>query len=63
MMSFFETIIADDFENDFYVPNYIASIKLLLRRTLVHSVIYIIKVTNSLSIISNYKLQTSNYKL
>jgi len=22
MMSFFETIIADDFENDFYVPNY-----------------------------------------
>jgi len=62
MMTCFEKMIAYDFENDFYVPGNIATIKLHLRRTLVCSVIYIIKVTNSLSTIPNYKLQTTNFK-
>jgi hypothetical protein len=62
MMTFLEIMTGDIFENDFYVPGNIATIKLLLRRTLVRSVINIIKVTNSLSIIPNYKLQTTNFK-
>jgi len=62
MITFFEIMIDDNFENDFYLPGNIATIKLLLRRTLVRSVIYIIKVTNSLSTIptTNFKLQTLN---
>jgi hypothetical protein len=33
MMTFFEIIIGNNFENDFYVPCNIATIKLLLRRS------------------------------
>jgi hypothetical protein len=56
MVTFFETMIADNFENDFFVPNCTTTVNRLLRRTLVRSVNYIIKLTNSVSTIPNYKL-------
>jgi len=62
MMTFFETMIADNFEKDFYVPNYITTIKLLLRRTAYTFGNLYHQCHKQSSTISNYKLQTTNFK-
>jgi hypothetical protein len=49
-------MIADDFEISFYEPTAITTIKLLLRRTLVRSVILIIKVTRASGFKKTYNL-------
>jgi len=66
-MTFFETMIAYDFKNDFYAPGNIATIIPIAIGTLAsHSSTFCNlyrQVTNSLSAIPKHKLQTSNYKL